>query len=357
MLAPVSPLPPVCPGCTPLPEPSPVDGSIIFQKFNLMEFRCRFQMEIGWLSNAGSAVTQVMRVYSVYYRRFIAIYYYLNCYMFWSYDYLQVEIYKLGFTQSSWALGSLYVISYELYDWWSVSQYVLVLSTLVGLATRYYFLSECCCLKFVVLYLWGALSDERTGLSMSKLLYDWLSVSMSWYRAPLWDLRPDITSCRNVAVWNLRSLGRPSDERSRLQFAVSGSYFTTDTVSQSVRPGIEYPCGTRDQILLSVEMLLSEICGLVSMGRPLWREDGSAICSLITWLFESRRTRNHTLLSHLRLPQPGGPGSHIYIPQEQGGPVIPQGTGFPLPRLLRLRGLQWRYSNPPPTWKDRSVYI
>jgi hypothetical protein len=26
------------------------------------------------------------------------------------------------------------------------------------------------------------------------------SVSMSWYRAPLWDLRPDITSYRNVAV-------------------------------------------------------------------------------------------------------------------------------------------------------------
>jgi hypothetical protein len=36
--------------------------------------------------------------------------------------------------------------------------------------------------------------------------------SMSWYRAPLWDLRPDITSCRNVAVWNLRSCiyGAPS---------------------------------------------------------------------------------------------------------------------------------------------------
>jgi hypothetical protein len=26
------------------------------------------------------------------------------------------------------------------------------------------------------------------------------SVSMSWYRAPLWDLRIDITSYRNVAV-------------------------------------------------------------------------------------------------------------------------------------------------------------
>jgi hypothetical protein len=30
----------------------------------------------------------------------------------------------------------------------------------------------------------------------------------------------------------------------------------------------------------------------------------------------------------LRLPQPGGPGPCTYIPQEQGGPVIPPGTGF-----------------------------
>jgi hypothetical protein len=30
----------------------------------------------------------------------------------------------------------------------------------------------------------------------------------------------------------------------------------------------------------------------------------------------------------LRLPQPGGPGPRIYIPQEQGGPVIPPGTGL-----------------------------
>jgi hypothetical protein len=66
-----------------------------------------------------------------------------------------------------------------------------------------------------------------TWMGKSKLLYDWQSVSMSWYRAPLWDfagyvaicvqlycrcftvlqwdLRPDIISCRNVAVWNLRS--------------------------------------------------------------------------------------------------------------------------------------------------------
>jgi hypothetical protein len=49
----------------------------------------------------------------------------------------------------------------------TVSQYVLVSSILVGLATRYYFLSECCCLKFAVLYLWGALSDEKTGMQFA----------------------------------------------------------------------------------------------------------------------------------------------------------------------------------------------
>jgi hypothetical protein len=44
------------------------------------------------------------------------------------------------------------------------------------------------------------------------------SVSMSWYRAPLWDLRPNITSCRNVAVWNLRYCfcGAPSLTRERV---------------------------------------------------------------------------------------------------------------------------------------------
>jgi hypothetical protein len=97
-------------------------------------------------------------------------------------------------------------------------------------------------------------------------MIDGQSVTMSWYRAPFWNLRPDITSCRNVAVRNLRS----------------------------------------------------------------------AICSVIIQWSESHTTRNHTLLSHLRLPQPGRPGFRIYIPQEQGGPVITPSIGFPLSRPLRL---------------------
>jgi hypothetical protein len=98
------------------------------------------------------------------------------------------------------------------------------------------------------------------------------------------------------------------------------------TVSQSVS----------QSVLVSITLVglatryffLSECCCLVSVGRPLWREDGSPICSVVTEWSESRRTRNHTLLSHLRLPQPGGPGSRIYIPQEQGDPVMPPVTEF-----------------------------
>jgi hypothetical protein len=101
------------------------------------------------------------------------------------------------------------------------------------------------------------------------------------------------------------------------------------TVSQTACLGIEHPCGTCDQILLPVGMLFSKIWGLLSVGCPSWQKDVSAICSVITQWSESSRTCSHTLLSHLRLPQPGGLGSRIYeyIPREQGGPVIVPALG------------------------------
>jgi hypothetical protein len=63
------------------------------------------------------------------------------------------------------------------------------------------------------------------------------------------------------------------------------SYFAT--VRQSVSLGVEHSCGICDQLLCPVRMLLSEICGLVSVRR----EDGSAICNAITQWSESRRSR------------------------------------------------------------------
>jgi hypothetical protein len=62
------------------------------------------------------------------------------------------------------------------------------------------------------------------------------------------------------------------------------------SVSKLVCLGIEHPCGTCDQILLPIGMLLSENCCRVYVGRPLWREDGCAVCSAITRWSESRRT-------------------------------------------------------------------
>jgi hypothetical protein len=126
--------------------------------------------------------------------------------------------------------------------------------------------------------------------------------------------------CHLLRIVGLRwKYSNPPSHGVGLNFEVR-SYFTTDSQSVSMS-WCRAHLRTCDQILLSVGMLLSEICGLVSVGLPLWREDGSAICSAITQWSESRRTRNHALLSHLRLPQPEGPGSRIYeyIPQELAG--------------------------------------
>jgi hypothetical protein len=53
-------------------------------------------------------------------------------------------------------------------------------------------------------------------------------------------------------------------------------------------------------------------------------------------------------VSDSRFPQSGGPGSRIYIPQDQGGQIVPPGSGLPFRLLLRLAELRFRYSNRPP---------
>jgi hypothetical protein len=67
-----------------------------------------------------------------------------------------------------------------------------------------------------------------------------------------------------------------------------------------------------------------------------------------SWVRVFRDSWPYFIFSDSRLPQLGGPGTRIFIHQEQGGPVTPPGTGFPFRRLLRLAGLRWRHSKPPP---------
>jgi hypothetical protein len=43
----------------------------------------------------------------------------------------------------------------------------------------------------------------------------------------------------------------------------------------------------------------------------------------------------HVTVSDSRILQAGGPGPCIYIPEEQGGPVVPPGTGLELFRVSR----------------------
>jgi hypothetical protein len=47
-----------------------------------------------------------------------------------------------------------------------------------------------------------------------------------------------------------------------------------------------------------------------------------------------QRSHSQVRVSNSRLHEPGGSDQRIYIPQEEGGPVIPQGTGFTFLRLL-----------------------
>jgi hypothetical protein len=84
------------------------------------------------------------------------------------------------------------------------------------------------------------------------------------------------------------------------------------------------------------------------MGRSLWREDGSVFynCCCLRQRSHSqvrvpRGLWPHFTVSDLRLPEPGGPGPCIYIPQEQGGLVIPPGTGFWLPYKRPSVSLLW----------------
>jgi hypothetical protein len=85
------------------------------------------------------------------------------------------------------------------------------------------------------------------------------------------------------------------------------------------------------------------------------------LASAVILRSESRATHDHIFtVSDSRLPQPGGSGPRIYIPQEQGGPVITPGTGFPFRRLLQLAGLRWRYSALPPggvVWGPSPIYL
>jgi hypothetical protein len=109
----------------------------------------------------------------------------------------------------------------------------------------------------------------------------------------------------------------PGDILTRLHtgpYGSSSNYIATDSQSAS-----SFWCRA-PQILI---FFLWHLC---HVGHPLWRENRSVICSAITHWLESRRTRNHTLLSHLRLPQPEGQVP-IFISRNRVAQLYPRALG------------------------------
>jgi hypothetical protein len=104
--------------------------------------------------------------------------------------------------------------------------------------------------------------------SQSYVTTDSESASLSWCQAPIWDLRPDFYYCQTVAgslMW-----GSLSDEWTYLPFTIAAG---------------------------------------------LWQRSHS-------WVRVPRDSWPYFTVTHSKLPQPGGPSPRIYVPQEQGGPVI-----------------------------------
>jgi hypothetical protein len=98
-------------------------------------------------------------------------------------------------------------------------------------------------------------------------------------------------------------------------------------------------------------VLLSDSCGLLDQVLPLWQEDGSVVynccwTSLAQPFSNSSPTGFMTILHCLDFETPPTWRSRldIYIPQEQCGPIIHTGTGFPFRRLLPPSGLLLSYA-------------
>jgi hypothetical protein len=104
-------------------------------------------------------------------------------------------------------------------------------------------------------------------------------------------------------------------------------------------------------LLLSV--LVLSIWGTLSdkrIGLSFTIVPGPHQCSHY-WIWVPQDSIPYFTVSESRLRQPRGPSL-----QEYSGTVTPPDTGFPIRCLLRLTGLWWRFSNPPPLSAIMSQY-
>jgi hypothetical protein len=114
--------------------------------------------------------------------------------------------------------------------------------------------------------------------------------------------------------------------------SLSLSLMLRPMVSRPVCLGIKHPSGAYDQIFVTVGQLRVCSYGALSLtrGRVCRLQLLLVLASAVIFGSESRRTRGHILLSHIR--------------------------DFPFRCLLRLAGLRWRYSTLPPHGDIASIF-
>jgi hypothetical protein len=117
-----------------------------------------------------------------------------------------------------------------------------------------------------------------------------------------------------------------AQDRSRWWSSQSKSYIMTE--SQSASPSwYEAPIWDPWPIfpILSLIILFFDSLGFVDVRRPLWREDGVCIFQFLLGITSAAFLRSESHGTHEQFivsifetpPQPRGPGSCIYFPQEQ----------------------------------------
>jgi hypothetical protein len=145
--------------------------------------------------------------------------------------------------------------------------------------------------------------------SQSYVTTDGQSASLSWWEAPIWGLGPNFYYCQTVA--DLFMWGALSDERTGLPFTIAAG------LASAVILGSEYR-GTRDHIYCKKSQCQSHIAtdgqsfskssyrAPSGAHDPLWREDRFVVYApsprqRSLSRSESLRTRYHILLSQMRL--------------------------------------------------------
>jgi hypothetical protein len=146
-----------------------------------------------------------------------------------------------------------------------------------------------------------------------------------------------VSKIRSIPYWTTSAFSSTATDwndgsLTNLSLSLSLSLMSRPTVSRPVCLGIKHPSGAYDKLFITVWQLRVCWYGVFSLtkGRVCRLQLLLALASAVILGSESLETRDHILLSQI--------------------------GDFPFRHLLRLAGLRWRYSTPPPHGMNESFF-